>query len=138
MPYPNEIDLFTEKLNKKAAGSVYVIEEEITITDGVFDGFLAHDNITNSTIRVYTGPKLTGEQVTNFIVSVPAETPWKRSIKIFAVTSKVYVTYETPGDTVEAEDVNKLQESITATQEELARYQAVGVIDGGNFIREVK
>ncbi|EHQ92128.1 hypothetical protein [Desulfosporosinus youngiae] len=136
MPYPDQIDQFTEKLNKKSDGSVYTVEEELPINGGVYQGFLGHDNITNSTIRVYTGPQFTGIPVTNFIVSIPSETPWKRSIKIFAQTETVYVTYETPGDMVEAEDVNNLQDSLIRTQAEIERYKATGIIDGGGFIRE--
>lgn len=135
MPYPEAIDRFPEKLNKKTDGSVYVIEEELPITDGVFEGFLAHDNINNSTIRVYTGPKLTGEEITNVVVSIHGDIPWRRYIKIFAGVSAVYVSYETPGDMVEADDINTLQASMTATQEEIERYKAVGIIDGGDFMR---
>ncbi|HWR07091.1 hypothetical protein [Sporomusa sp.] len=134
MSYPNQIDKFPAKLNKKTDGSVYVMEEELPITAGKYEGLLDHDNITNTSIRVYTGSKLTGEQITNYIVSVPSETPWRRHIKVFAGVPVVYVTYETPGDTVEADDVNGLQESITATQTEVERYktandEAVEVID---------
>ncbi|EHQ92086.1 hypothetical protein [Desulfosporosinus youngiae] len=136
MPYPEELDQFLEKLNKKPDGSSYTVEEELFINDGVYNGFLGHDNITNSTIRVYTGPQFSGDPVANFIVSIPSETPWKRSIKIFAETEKVYVTYETPGDMAEAKDINSLQESVIRTQTEIERYKANGIIDGGGFIRE--
>lgn len=135
MAYPDNIDAFTEKLNKKQDGSVYVIEEEVLIVDGVYEGLLAHDNITTGSIKAYTGPKLTGMEITNVIVSVPSETPWRRQIKIFSQTSPVYVTYQTTGDTVEAEDINCLQESMTTTQMEIERYKAQGIIDGGYFIR---
>jgi hypothetical protein len=125
MSYPDQIDKFSDKLNKKTDGSIYVIEEVLPITAGKYEGLLAHDNITNTTIRVYTGSKLTGQEVINYIISVPSETPWRRHIKVFADVAKVYVTYETPGDTVEADDVNVLQESMTTTQEEVERYKAV-------------
>lgn len=124
MSYPNQIDQFPVKLNKKTDGSVYVVEEELLITAGKYEGLLDHDNITNTSIRVYTGSKLTGEEITNYIVSVPSETPWRRHIKVFASVPVVYVTYETPGDTVEAADVNELQVSMTATQTEIDRYKA--------------
>ncbi|MNO03563.1 hypothetical protein D3C81_2243080 [compost metagenome] len=58
-------------------------------------------------------------------------------IRIFAEVPEVYVTYETPGDTVEADDINVLQWGLTATQSELERYKAAGRIDGGSFRREV-
>ena len=124
MAYPNHIDQFPAKLNKKTDGSLYVMEEKLLITEGKYEGLLAHDNITNSSIRVYTGSKLTGQEIINYIISVPAETPWRRHIKVFADSPVVYVTYETPGDTVEANDVNGLQEAVTATQEEVERYKA--------------
>ncbi|KPU45822.1 hypothetical protein OXPF_06110 [Oxobacter pfennigii] len=134
MTYPDDIDIFVEKLNKKQDGSVYVIQEELFMTDGKYEGILSHDNITNSSIKVYTGPQLTGEEITNFVVSVSSSAPWRKFIKIFAGAEKVYVTYETPGDTVEAEDINKLQESMTATQTEIEYYKTAGIIDGGHFI----
>ncbi len=121
--YPGNVDIFPEKLNKKQDGSVYVIEEALPIIAGRYEGLLAHDNITDGTIKLYTGSKLTGEEITNFIVSVPAETPWRRHIKIFADVDTVYVTYETLGDTVEADDVNVLQKAITSTQTEVDRYK---------------
>jgi hypothetical protein len=124
MSYPEQIDQFPAKLNKKTDGSIYVVEETLPIANGKYEGLLAHDNITNTSIRVYTGPKLTGEEIINYIISVPSETPWRRHIKVFAGSPMVYVTYETQGDTVEADDVNVLQESITATQGEIERYKA--------------
>jgi hypothetical protein len=124
MGYPTEIDRFPAKLNKKSDDTNYTVEEELTLMDGKFEGLLAHDNIANTTIRVYTGPKLTGDIVTNYIISVPSDTPWRRHIKVFAAVDKVYVSYETQGDTVEADDVNVLQDAITATEEEVDRYKA--------------
>jgi len=85
---------------------------------------------------VFTGPKMSGEQIKNFFLSIPSNAPWKRIIKVFANAPKVYVTYETIGDQVEADDINAIQASITATQIELERYKAHGIIDGGNFERE--
>ncbi|WP_273225660.1 hypothetical protein [Geosporobacter ferrireducens] len=125
MAYPENVDRFVEKLNKKQDGSVYVIEEAVAIIDGKYEGMLNHDNITTSTIKVYTGSKLTGEEITNVIVSVPSDTPWKRYIKIFADIEVAYITYETTGDQVEAEDINVLQDSITTTQAEVERYKTV-------------
>lgn len=131
--YPQDgIDKFTEKLNK-LEGNTYVIEEEVTVVDGVHEGYLQHDNVSLNSINVYTGSKLTGDKVTNFIVSTPSQMPWRKNIKIFSTVSPVYITYETQGDTVEAEDINKLQESMVNTQKELERYKIYGVIDGGTF-----
>ncbi len=116
--YPNKIDTFTEKLNR-LEGNTYVIEEEITITNGMYESELQHDNISLSSINVYTGPKLTGKKIQNFILSTPSCTPWKKIIKIFSEVDKCYITYETQGDTVEAEDINEVQESIVNTQKTL-------------------
>lgn len=137
MGYPEQIDVFQDKLNKKANGSSYVVEEKLLLAGGVYSGFLAHDNINNQTLSVYTGSRYSGTEVRNYSVSFPDEAPWRRMIKIYADVPEVYVTYETPGDTVEADDVNQLQTGLTATQSELERYKKAGLIDGGSFKREV-
>ena len=126
MSYPARIDTFNAKINKKING-VYVIEEEIEVVNGVWEGF---------SIQIFTGSRLSGEQIQNYFVSVPEEMPWKRHLKVFAQVEKVYVTYETPGDQVEAEDINTLQDAITNTQKEIERYKKFGIIDGGSFIRQ--
>lgn len=116
--YPNDIDKFTEKLNK-IDGNTYVIEEEVSLKDGVYEGELGHDNASSTSVRVYTGSKLTGEKLENFILSTPSTTPWKTLIRLYGTVDKAYITYETPGDTIEAEDINKVQESIVNTQKAL-------------------
>ena len=103
--------MFVEKLNKKQQG-VYVIEEEKTIVDGKYEGYLNHDNVNHHTISIYTGSKLTGEKVENYFVSTPSETPWKTHLKIFSNSEKIYVVYETAGDQVEADDINLLQDKL--------------------------
>lgn len=120
--YPDAVDSFSEKLNK-IDNNTYVIEEEVSLIDGIYEDYLKHDNVDLNSINVYTGTKLTGEKITNFLVSTPSKMPWKKIIKIFANLDKVYVTYETQGDTVEAEDINKLQDSVVNTQIELNRYK---------------
>lgn len=137
MAYPNKIDVFQEKLNKNPTGNNYVIEERIALVAGVYEGLLNHDNINNSTIQVYSGSKLTGDKLTNWTLTIPSDTPWRRLIKIFSSVAEVYVTYETPGDTVEADDINVLQTAVTATQTEIERYKTNGLIDGGSFTRGV-
>ena len=123
MTYPEAVDRFVEKLNK--ADTVYVIEdEELVLEDGVFEGELAHDNVKNESVMVFTGPKMSGERIENFFLSIPSNAPWKRVIKVFSDAPKVYVTYETTGDQVEAEDINRVQESIVNTQTEVERYKA--------------
>ncbi|MBE6043533.1 MAG: hypothetical protein E7216_04775 [Clostridium thermopalmarium] len=130
--YPESIDKFTEKLNK-LDGNTYVIEEEVTLTDGVYEGELQHDNVSNTSVRVYTGSKLTGDRIDNFILSTPSKTPWKRVIKIFSDVPKAYITYETQGDTVEADDINKVQESIVNTQKEVDRYKDANDLEISNL-----
>ncbi|WP_282804590.1 hypothetical protein [Clostridium tetani] len=130
--YPESIDKFTEKLNK-IDGNTYVIEEEVELKGGVYEGELQHDNISNTSVRVYTGSKLTGNKIENFILSTPSLTPWKKEIKIFAKVDKCYITYETPGDTVEADDINKVQESIVNTQIEVEKYKASNNLEIGNL-----
>ncbi|NQX48623.1 phosphoglucomutase [Paenibacillus tritici] len=137
MGYPEQIDVFQDKLNQKANGGSYVVEEKLLLTGGVYSGLLAHDNINNQTLSVYTGSRYSGTEVRNYSVSFPDEAPWRRMIRIYADVPEVYVTYETPGDTVEADDVNQLQTGLTATQIELERYKQAGRIDGGSFRREV-
>jgi hypothetical protein len=136
MAYPDKVDRFAMKLNRKPAGGNYVVEEQLVLDDGKYEGLLIHDNIPLSSIQVYTGPKFSGKPITNFTVSIPSDTPWRRGIRIFAACSEVFVTYETPGDTVEAEDINLLQTAVTATQAEVERYKEAGRIDGGTFTRE--
>lgn len=127
--YPDSIDKFIEKLNK-IENNTYVIEEEVTLKDGVYEGYLEHDNVSVSSINVYSGKKLTGEKIDNFILSTPSKTPWKNIIKIMATDYQVlYITYETQGDTVEADDINIIQESIVKTQTEVERYKKANDIE---------
>lgn len=104
--------MFVEKLNKKQEG-VYVIEEEKPIVNGKWEGFLDHDNVDNQSIVIYTGSKFTGEKVDNFFISTPSESPWKTYLKAFSNSEKIYITYESKGDQVEAEDINSLQNILT-------------------------
>ncbi len=111
-----EISKFYEKFNK-IDGNIYVVEERVGLTGGVYDAPLQHDNINTSTLSVYTGPKLTGERIQTYVLSTPSLTPWKRTIRVYADVPTVYISYEAEGDTVEAEDVNQLQEEVVRTQE---------------------
>nr|DAL80214.1 MAG TPA: structural protein [Caudoviricetes sp.] len=111
-----KISKFHEKLNK-IDGNIYVVEEKVELQGGVYDAPLQHDNINTSTLSVYTGPKLTGERIQTYTLSTPSLTPWKRTIRIYAGVPTVYISYEAEGDTVEAEDVNLLQEELVRTQE---------------------
>lgn len=113
-----EVSQFKEKLNK-VEGNVYVIEEAVQIVNGMYEAELIHDNVNESTLSVYTGPKLTGNRIQSYAISTPSMTPWKRVIRVYADVPRVYISYETDGDTVEAEDVNRLQESTILTQKAL-------------------
>lgn len=115
-----EVSLFTEKLNK-VDGNVYVIEEEVHLTGGVYEAPLAHDNINMATLAVFTGPKLTGERLETYAVSTPSLTPWKRVIRVYADAEIVYISYETDGDTVEAEDINLVQGAVVRTQKAVTK-----------------
>ncbi|MSS91380.1 hypothetical protein FYJ45_25035 [Eisenbergiella tayi] len=111
-----DLSVFCDKLNK-VDGKVYVIEEEIQIPDsGIYEAELQHDNIVDSTLAVYTGPTLTGEQLQTYALSTPSLMPWKRIIRIQTDKKVVYVSYETDGDTVEAQDINIVQDAILETQ----------------------
>lgn len=128
---------YRAKLNKRVDGTAYSIQELIILTEGKYDGPLAHNNIANSTIRVYTDSNFTGEEITTFVVSIPVDAPWRRSIRIFADVEVVYVTYQTPGDQVDADDINALQDGVKATQDELTDFKTDGVIDAGFFNERV-
>ena len=124
--------MFVEKLNKKPEG-VYIIEEEKLITDGKWEGYLDHDNANRESIVIYTGPNFTGERVDNFFISTPSETPWKTHLKVFSNSEKIYITYESKGDQVEAEDINLVQESILDTRTELEQYKVANDNIVGNL-----
>lgn len=132
MSYPQDIDNFTDKLNK-LDDNTYVIEETAVLKDGVYEGELQHDNISLTSINVYTGSRLTGTKVKNVIISTPSAAPWKRNIKVFSDISPVYITYETTGDTVEADDINKVQDSIVNIENEVERYKGVNDLKVSNI-----
>ena len=117
-----QIYKFTTKLNK-LDNNIYSIEEEINVVNGKYKGFLEHDNVNINSLNVYTGSKLTGEKINSYILSTPSETPWKTEIELYTKLDTVYITYETVGDTIEAEDINILQDSIVYVQEEFNKYQ---------------
>ena len=110
-----QLGIFTSKLNK-VGDNVYTIEEGITMpVSGVYEAELAHDNINESSIAVYSGPDMTGRAVA-YTLNTPAETPWKRIIHIESEETNVYISYETTGDQAEADDINKLAAEILRTQ----------------------
>ncbi|OSB01858.1 UNVERIFIED_ORG: hypothetical protein B2H92_16365, partial [Clostridium botulinum] len=111
-----DVTKFNEKFNR-VDGKIYVVEEVVTPVGGLYEAELTHDNINN--LNVYTGSKLTGTKITTYSTSTPSLTPWKTVIKIFSTEPQLYISYETTGDQVEAEDINNLQDAINLTQEEL-------------------
>lgn len=112
-----EISKFIEKFNK-IEGNSYTFEEEVTLTNGVYVGYLEHDNVVKESIVIYTGSGLTGTKIKNYFLSSPSLAPWRYQIKIYdnSVT-KAYISYETTGDQVEADDINLLQNELVRTQE---------------------
>ena len=113
-----DITQFNSKLNK-LDGNIYTIEEVVNPIAGVYEKELAHDNVEVNTINIYTKSKLTGTKINTYTTSTPSLTPWKTIIKIFSTEPVLYITYETTGDTVEAEDVNNLQDALNETQRAL-------------------
>ncbi|NPV52227.1 MAG: phosphoglucomutase [Firmicutes bacterium] len=140
MSYPQAVDQFITKLNRRAIP--YVIQDEvIMLNDGLGESFLAHDNVKTDTLEVWTGPGKTGVKIVTYTIRSPGDTPWKTLLRVMAPVEKVYVTYESLGDQVEAEDMNTVQSSLVATQTELERHKADlnchienGEIDGGSFV----
>ncbi|MBN1037896.1 hypothetical protein DVW12_04120 [Clostridium botulinum] len=112
------ISKFNEKFNK-IEGNTYVIEEKIELNNESYERELVHDNINIKTLNVYTGSKLTGDKIETYSTSTPSLTPWKTIIKIFSKITPLYISYETVGDQVEAEDINKLQDTLVFTQQNL-------------------
>lgn len=113
-----ETSRFSEKLNR-LEGNTYHVEEKVGLENGMYEGELAHDNVDLATLAVYTGPKLTGGKVNSYSTSTPSSAPWKCIIRLYADAPEVYISYSTEGDTVEADDVNRLQDAVVSTQEAL-------------------
>ncbi|NRT76290.1 hypothetical protein [Clostridium beijerinckii] len=113
-----DVSKFNEKLNR-VEGHTYVIEETVYPVNGVYEKELEHDNVNITTLNVYTGSKLTGDKIDSYSTSTPSMTPWKTIIRIFSSISPLYISYETSGDQIEAEDINNLQDAVNDTQKNL-------------------
>ena len=98
------------KLNKRELPYV-IADEAFPLADGKGVGYLAHDNVDAGSIEIFTQPGRAGERVRNFTVTVPEDAAWKLQLQVFAAAEVVYVSYESGGDTVEAEDINLLQQA---------------------------
>lgn len=105
---------FNDKLDK-IEGNVYAIEEEAFVSGGKYEAELLHDNINDDTVQVWTGKQLTGTRV-GYRLTIQPDRPYKRVIQIATEAEKVYISYETTGDQVEAEDINRLQTELVRTQ----------------------
>lgn len=98
---------FVARLNKR--DQPYIIaDEQITLEAGKWEGFLEHDHVLEKTIEIYTLPNKEGERVLAYTLDKKEEV-WKTYLKVFSQSDALYITYETYGDMVEAEDINKLQ-----------------------------
>lgn len=98
---------FIARLNKKD-NPYTIVDEQVTLTEGKWEGFLAHDQVIEKTIEIYTLPNKEGERVLAYTLDKKEEV-WKTYLKVFSQSDVLYITYETYGDTVEAEDINQLQ-----------------------------
>lgn len=106
-----------EKKYDKISGNIYDVEEQIAVPEsGKYDAMLRHDNVDDNTVQVWTGTGLTGSKIP-FILSAPAERPFKRRIEFSTASAAAYITYECAGDQVEAEDINNLQDEVRKTQQ---------------------
>ena len=98
---------FIARLNKRD-NPYTIVDEQVTLTEGKWEGFLAHDQVIEKTIEIYTLPNKEGERVLAYTLDKKEEV-WKTHLKVFSQSEVLYITYETYGDTVEAEDINQLQ-----------------------------
>ncbi len=102
---------FVPKLNRRK--KAYVVSDEVMpLAGGRAAGFLQHDNVNAGTIEIYTRPQRGGERVLNYTAEVREDAEWKLWIQVFASEEQVYISYETKGDTVEANDINQLQAAV--------------------------
>lgn len=135
-----ELTKFGQKLNK-LDGNIYTIEEEVNLVNGVYEADLEHDNINVNTLSVYTGSMCTGDKINTYKITTPSLTPWRKHIKIYSTEPKLYIIYETAGDTIEADDINDLQDVIgetqTAINEEINRATNVEKVLQDNIDAEV-
>ncbi len=98
---------FIARLNKRD-NPYTIVDEQVILTEGKWEGFLAHDQVIEKTIEIYTLPNKEGERVFAYTLDKKEEV-WKTYLKVFSQSEVLYITYETYGDTVEAEDINQLQ-----------------------------
>lgn len=105
---------FVEKYNKSEV-AIPVEEKHVMNESGVYEAELEHDNIDEETLEVYSGANLTGSRIA-YTLTAPSDASWKRIIHIDTSQPTIYISYETTGDQVEADDVNRLQDAVVSTQ----------------------
>lgn len=127
---------FTAKLNKR--DWPYVIADEVfALSEGSGERYLEHDNVNVKTIEIFTEPSRQGDKVLNYTVDKKDGAEWKVWLRVFAAKEQVYVSYESQGDTVEAEDVNELQQAAVNINADLQAEKglaAAHISDGAKHI----
>lgn len=111
------VSTFIEKYNKSSS-AVAVEEAHVMPASGVYEAELEHDNVDEDTLEVYSGTSLTGTRL-EYTLTAPADASWKRIIHVETSQPTIYISYETTGDQVEADDINNVQDAIVDTQEAL-------------------
>ena len=112
------MDSFSPKLDKRDTPYL-IVDEVIQTSNGVGEAFLVHDNVKSGSIEVWTGVGRKGNKITSYTIDTPVLYKWRTKLKIFTNAPVVYVTYTTFGDQVEADDINALQNAVTATDKKL-------------------
>lgn len=111
------VNTFVRKYNKTTT-AVSVEESHVMPESGVYEAELEHDNVVEDTLNVYSGTSLSGTRL-SYTLTAPSDADWKRVIHVETDQPAIYISYETTGDQVEADDVNALQDAVVATQEAL-------------------
>lgn len=140
--YPNNIDSFFYKKNNTGK-KVIINNEQITIPSLTTEKvYFVHDNIVDSSVEVWTGANKTGTKVADFLINQHSEKKWKYYLTFgstgITYAGSAYLFYQTTGDTVEAEDINNLQESITSVQQELGVNPKGGSVNVGQRITDAE
>jgi len=102
---------FITKINKSGNPTV-IADEAMSITNGMSEKYLDHDNVKHNTLEVWSEPGKNGTRIMNYVLTNPEATPWKSLLRVYSEVNPVYITYESYGDQVEAEDINNLQQVI--------------------------
>lgn len=110
-----KLSVFKNLLNK-VGDNVYTVEEHIQMpSNGIYTAELEHDNINDNSLAVFSGPDMSGQSI-SFTLTTPESATWKRTIRIETDFPEVYISYETIGDQVEADDINFVHNEIIRTQ----------------------